>query len=486
VCSVFAGGASLEAIETVCDAVDLGLPVLDGLQELVDQSLLRQVPHPGSVRYAMLETIREYAAGRLEAMPEAEAVRDAHAAAFLTLVEADGRPHAGLARKQWLERVDAEQNNIRAALSWYRQSDPPAALRLAAAMAAFWSLRGHHTEGRQRLSDLLELVPGASMARVSALAGAAWLAIDQGGYAEAAGLLGESIRMSQTLGDTVGEAIATVYLGRCMMSNRDLVAGAPHVERAVTLVSGTDDRPATAFVTFYSGLVALLTGQLETACGLFARCTAMAAELGLEPLSARARQMLGFPLLELGDLAAARAALAESFPVCMEVGDRWVVQIGLAGFIGLAAKTGRPRLALRLAGAGNAYRDANEFSMPVPIEEIVDRWLAPARARAGPSAARLVAEGRRLTPEEAVDLVLANEPDDAPRPGSRPTLTRREAEVAALAARGLTNRDIAAQLFLSVRTVEVHVDHILTKLGFHTRTQLAAWALEAGLSSEDK
>jgi non-specific serine/threonine protein kinase len=124
--------------------------------------------------------------------------------------------------------------------------------------------------------------------------------------------------------------------------------------------------------------------------------------------------------------------------------------------------------------------------MPVPIEEIVDRWLAPARARAGRSAARLVEEGRRLTPEEAVDLVLANEPDDAPPPGSRPRLTRREAEVAALAARGLTNRDIAAQLFLSVRTVEAHVDHILTKLGFHTRTQLAAWALEAGLSSEDK
>jgi non-specific serine/threonine protein kinase len=486
VCSVFAGGASLEAIETVCDAVDIGLPVLDGLQELVDQSLLRQVPRPGSVRYAMLETIGEYAAGRLESMPEAEAVRDAHAAAFLTLVEADGRPHAGLARKQWLERVDAEQNNIRAALSWYRQRDPPAALRLAAAMAAFWSLRGHHTEGRHRLGDLLELVPEASMARVSALTGAAWLAIDQGGYAEAAGLLSESIRMSHTLGDTVGEAIATVYLGRCMMSNRDLAAGVPHVERAATLVSETDDRPATAFVTFYSGLVALLTGRLETACGLFARCTAMAAELGLEPLNARARQMLGFPLLELGELAAARAALTESFPVCMEVGDRWIVQIGLAGFIGLAAKTGRPRLALRLAGAGHAYRDANEFSMPVPIEEIVDRWLAPARARAGRSAARLVAEGRRLTPEEAVGLVLANEPDDAPPPGSRPGLTRREAEVAALAARGLTNRDIAGQLFLSVRTVEAHVDHILTKLGFHTRTQLAAWALEAGLSSEDK
>ena len=103
VCSVFAGGVSLEVIETVCDAaVDVGLPVLDGVAELVDQSLLRQLPRPGPVRYVMLETIREYAAERLAAMPEAEQVRGAHAAAFLALVETGGRPHAGLARKDWL------------------------------------------------------------------------------------------------------------------------------------------------------------------------------------------------------------------------------------------------------------------------------------------------------------------------------------------------------------------------------------------------
>ena len=485
-CSVFAGGASLEVIETVCDAaVDIGLPVLDGVAELVDQNLLRQVPRPGLVRYAMLETIREYAAERLEAMPEAERARSAHAAAFLALVETGGRPHAGLARKEWLERVDAEHNNIRAALGWYRERDPRAALRLAASMSAFWSLRGHHTEGRQRLGELLSLVPEPGAARGSALNGAGWLAIDQGDYADAAAMLGESIELSHALGDTVGEAIATVYLGRCQMSRRDIAGGAPHVERAVELVSQAGDGPATAFVTFYSGLVALLTGQLEAARGLFDRCAAMAAALDLEPLSARARLMFGFPLLDLGELAAARAALAESFPVCMDVGDRWIVQIGLAGFAGLAAKTGRPRLALRLAGAGDAYRDANEFSMPEPIAEIVGRWLAPARAKAGRAAERLVADGRRLSPEQAVDLVLAGEPDDAPPPGTRQALTRREAEVAALAARGLTNRDIAAQLFLSVRTVEVHVDHILTKLGFHTRTQLAAWALEVGLRPGD-
>ena len=488
-CSVFAGGASLEAIETVCDAaVDIGLPVLDGLAELVDQSLMRQLRRPGPARYALLETIREFAAERLDRMPEAGRVRAAHAAAFLALVEADGRLQPGLARKDWLERIEAEHNNIRAAIGWYREHNPPAALRMAAAMTAFWSLRGHHTEGRQRLDELLALVAELSLARVSALNGAAWLAIDQGDYVHGAGLLSESIGLGRALGDTVGEAIATVYLGRCKLSSLDTAAGAPDVQRAVALVSQTGDGPATTLVMFYSGIVALLSGQPEAACDVFGRCAAMAAELGLAQLTGRARQMLGYSLLDLGELAAARAALAEGVPVSMEIGDRWIVQIGLGGFIGLAVKTGRPRLALRLAGAADAFRAANEFSMPAPMQEIVDRWLGPARAKAGRAAGRLVAEGRRLSPEEAVRLALANEPDDAAPPGpqgSRPTLTRRETEVAALAARGLTNRDIAAQLFLSVRTVEVHVDHILTKLGFRTRTQLAAWAYEEGLLAED-
>ena len=141
---------------------------------------------------------------------------------------------------------------------------------------------------------------------------------------------------------------------------------------------------------------------------------------------------------------------------------------------------------MRLAGAADAYRDANEFSLPVPIAEIIDRWLAPARTSAGATAGRLIAEGRLLIPEEAVELALRSEPEEAGGPGPRRMLTPREAEVTALVARGLTNREIAAQLFLSVRTVEVHVDHILTKLGCHTRTQLAAWAHEEGRLPERK
>jgi non-specific serine/threonine protein kinase len=230
----------------------------------------------------------------------------------------------------------------------------------------------------------------------------------------------------------------------------------------------------------------LLTGRQEAAAELFGRCAAAAVGLGLEPLSARARVTMSYALLDLDDQPAAAAALTEGLEIGIDVGDRWFIQIGLGALIGLAVKTGRPRLALRLAGAADAYRDANEFSMPIPMAEIVDRWLAGARASAGSAAGRLRTEGRRLSPEEAVRLALANEPEDARRPGLRQALTRREAEVAALVARGLTNRDIAAQLFLSVRTVEVHVDRALTKLGFHNRTQLAAWAFEEGLLPEDK
>jgi DNA-binding NarL/FixJ family response regulator len=123
----------------------------------------------------------------------------------------------------------------------------------------------------------------------------------------------------------------------------------------------------------------------------------------------------------------------------------------------------------------------NKFSMPGPISDILDRWLESARAATGPAAARLIAEGRQLSAEAAFGLALANEPAESGRSGARHQLTRREAEVAALVARGLTNRDIADRLVLSVRTVEVHVDHVLTKLSFRTRTQLAAWAYEEGL-----
>jgi non-specific serine/threonine protein kinase len=487
VCSVFRGGISLEVIESVCEAsAEIGMPVLDGLQELVDQSLLRQVSPSAAPRYAMLETIREFAADRLAEMPAADRVRESHAAAFLAMtLEVGGPPVTVPNERDWLPRLDTEHNNIRAAIDWYRQESPATALRIAAAMCGFWSLHGHFTEGRERLRSLLGIVAGRNALRASALTGAGLLAIDQGDYADAAARLNDSSDLSRALADRIGEGLATAYLARCMVSSSRFEEADCHAQRALALLSDANYRPGVALALMYSGLVAIFTDRLEAASELLGRCAGLCRKLGMQALGTRSLQMLGIARLDLGDLAGARNALADAISASVDLGDQFPIPVELAGFAGLAASTGRPRLALRLAGAAEACIAASQSTMPEPIQVSLDRWLAPARRALGAAADKMLAEGRRMTVQDAVAAALANEPEDGTRPGPRHALTRREQEVAALVARGMTSREVAAKLYISVRTVEVHVDHILTKLGFRTRTQLAAWAHEEGMLAKD-
>jgi non-specific serine/threonine protein kinase len=207
--SVFRGGISLESIEAVCaEALHLGVPVLDALQQLVDHSLLRLVvPSALMPRYAMLETVREFAAGRLNTLPDAAAIRAAHAAQFGRLAKDLARPPCWPAR-DGLDLLELEHGNFRVALDWYRREDPSAALRLANRLTACWSARGHFSEGRRRLGELLELVPDHDPGRVDALSGAAWLATDQGDRASAIPLLDESIERARATHDVVCEATA--------------------------------------------------------------------------------------------------------------------------------------------------------------------------------------------------------------------------------------------------------------------------------------
>jgi DNA-binding CsgD family transcriptional regulator len=169
-------------------------------------------------------------------------------------------------------------------------------------------------------------------------------------------------------------------------------------------------------------------------------------------------------------------------PAIVAIGDRFAIPIGLSALAGLAAEEGRPRAALRLAGAAAAYEEVNQTNRPPRIRTQLEAWLAPARATIGAASAKLFDEGRGLTLDEAIALGLDDAPDDPLRAGPFAALTRREREIAVLVATGLTNREIAGKLYLSVWTVEVHVDHALTKLGFRTRTQLAAWMHEKGLA----
>ena len=484
VCSVFRGGISMEGVESVCEgSVDLDVEVLAGLEELVDQSLLRRVEGPGP-RFGMLVTMREYAAERLGEMPERARVEERHAATFLALAETAAPALRGPHEQEWLERLEAERQNIHAALDWYADHEPGDALRLAAAMSRFWGVRGHFTEGRQRLKALLDLSGDRTSTRVKALNGAGSLAIDQGDYQGARDLLAESIRLSRELGYRRGEATALVYLGRSLTAGGCPADAGPHLDRALRLLEDLNDPAANATALLYAGLAAHFTGQLEEARARYARSVDLCRLIGFRSVGARSLQMLGHARLDLGEIREARGAFEEALPTCLELGDHWVVPLVMAGLAGVAACTGRPRRALKLAGVARGLCEAGQFSMPAVREARLEQWLAQAREQLGPVAAEIMAEGRRMSLAEAVSYALADEPEQTWR-GGRGTLTRRETEVATLVAQGLTNRHIAGQLYISVRTVDTHVDHILGKLGFTTRTQLVAWAYESGLLPKD-
>ena len=481
--SVFRGGISLESIEAVCaEALHLGVPVLDALQELADHSLLRLVAPSAPVpRYAMLATVREFAAGRLSTMPDAAAIRAAHAAQFGRLAKGLVRPPCWPAR-DGLDLLELEHDNFRMALDWYRREDPSAALRLANRLTAFWSARGHFSEGRLRLGELLELVPDDDPERVDALSGAAWLATDQGDRASAIPLLDESIERARATHDVVREATALYYRGRAKQIIGDPAGGGTDIERAWELQ--TDGGGADlAAALWWAGAAAMFEDAPGLAAERFERCAELSGALGLPAIEARALQLLGVSRLELGDLHGAKSALGKGVPAIADIGDRFAIPVGLSALAGLAAKGGRARAALRLAGAAAAYEEVNQTYRPQKIRAFLDAWLAPVRTTVGTAAAKLFDEGRGLAPGQAIALGLDDEPEDRWRGrGRSASLTRREREIAALVATGLTNREIAGQLYLSVRTVEVHVDHILSKLAFRTRTQLAAWIHEEGLA----
>jgi non-specific serine/threonine protein kinase len=481
VLSVFRGGAGLPHLESVCAAsVDLGVPVLDALQELTDQSLLRLSSGTDQPRYVVLETVREFAAERLVELPEADAVRAAHAAVFAAVAEQLERPPIWPANEV-LAALERDHDNLRGALDWLQAHDPTAGLHMAAKLTAYWSVRGHFTEGRRWLHDLLALVPGRTRERVAALNGAGWLALDQGELEVSTELLDESVRLARAIGDRIGEGTALLDRGRTGLGGPSLEAGGRDIEDALVVLRRAADAHGVAAALMFSGLAPQFSGDLDTALARFAECIAHCERLGLTTLRARALQLLGIARLQGGDVPGARAALAEGVPLVVESGDRFGITVGAGGLIALAAATDRPRLALRLVGVLDEYTRVNQVVPPQPLRDLTDGFLAPIRAATGTRAEALRAEGRHLPLGDAVELALSAEPEQAWTRDPGPALTRREAEVARLVAGGLTNREIAGRLYLSVRTVDVHVERSLTKLGFHNRNQLTAWAHEQGL-----
>jgi non-specific serine/threonine protein kinase len=287
VLAAFRGEARLADLETVCAAsVDLGVPLLDAVQELLDQSLLRLSSGSEDPRYSMLETVREFAVERLAALPEADRVRAAHAATFAALADQLERPPIW-PDNEFLALLDRDHDNLRAALDWLQEHDASTALRMAAKLTAFWSIRGHFTEGRRRLSEVLDLVPRDTPDRVAALNGAGWLALDQGEERMSTELLDESVRLARAINDRKGEGTALLNRARTVLAGQAVAAGGEDIALALSVLGNAGDTKGAAGALLFAGLPPQFSGDLDLALARFGESVARSEELGLTTLRAR-------------------------------------------------------------------------------------------------------------------------------------------------------------------------------------------------------
>jgi predicted ATPase/transcriptional regulator with XRE-family HTH domain len=271
---VFAGGGTLDAVEAVCAS-----GALDGLTVLTAGSLLRMPVAPaasGGPRIVMLETIREYGSEQLEARAEAGAARHRHAAWYLALAEEAAPALAGADAAAWLARLDAEHDNLRAALGWAReQGDAVTALRLAGALGRYWAQRGHLSEGRQWCVQALALPVATATdsrpVRVRCLVAAGRLAIGQAAHDEAESWTAEAVALARAHGDAAALAAALNTQG-LLARGRDRFADAARAhQKALTQARSAGHRGEEATALLGLAYAAMFTGDASSAATLTSR-----------------------------------------------------------------------------------------------------------------------------------------------------------------------------------------------------------------------
>jgi len=460
--AVFAGGATLDAAAAVCLSLgDLGVDALDGLESLLDKSLLyRDRARPKSEgeaegaapRVAMLETIRAYAWEQLAAHGEAEAARRAHAAYYTALAERAEAYLTGPEQAAWLAALDADGDNLRAALAWCAERDPEALLRLANALARYWHTRGQATEGRAWLATALERAAGiASLACTTALYAAGQLARAQGDLADARGLFERGVALYESLEDKTGLAAlltalagvaheqgdhasvvalheqgirlarargerrhlasALTNLGVARQEQGDYAGALPLHEESLAIAREIDARQAIAITLGNLGLLHRERGDFARAMACYDECLTIAQGSGNKSVIAIALNNMGDIIHEQGDDARAAELLARSLALYIEAGSRWGVAYALEGLAAVAASGGQPERAARLYGAAASLRLV--LGAPLPPNERSRHERAVGRPRdlmGQPRFDAAFAAGGALTMEQAVDEALAGLP----------------------------------------------------------------------------
>ncbi|MGZ0146586.1 ATP-binding protein [Kribbella sp. WER1] len=411
--SVFKGGWTLGAATAVLSGVRTRVEGLDLIGRLADKSLIKVARRDGVTRYYMLAVIREFAADRLDAAGDADATAARHATYYLSLTEeAEGRLR-GPEQREWLDRLEAELANLRAAMAWsVRTGAVSEALRLAGGLWLFCYLRGHYAEGSQWLERALGLgdAPDLAPARAKANLGSGTLAFlqceydaaterlqlaltqykelgdkagtamvlqrlggvarERGDYVAAEDLHCESYDLYESLGDRAGMAWAHNHLGFVAWLRGDLEIGARRCRRARDSFRVVGDGEGLAWSLISLGTIAQYGGELVEAEELLQESLALSQQLGYREGVAWSLNQLGIVERRRGLTERAVHLLDESLAEHRDLGDRWRSASVLEELAAVAQHRGRSEYAAFLLGAADEVREV--IQAPVPRIEQPD------------------------------------------------------------------------------------------------------------------
>jgi predicted ATPase/DNA-binding CsgD family transcriptional regulator len=499
--AVFVGEFSIEAAEAVTGMFDLpGIDVFEGIASLVDKSLLRPVDQDNeSIRFVMLQTVREYALERLDAAGERATAEGVRADWYLALARRIQEDFYSPEEPRWMVRAEADRANFRAALGWYLENDPHGRfLELAGILGRFWYKWERFTEGRSWLDKAAAIAHNdpSSPAKAMILDNLGKLIGVQQNPHQASGFFAESLAIWREVGDMRSIARGTVTLADGYRLSEDIEHAIPLYEEGLALLAELEGE-SFWLSTALRGLatVELMRGNTDRAEQLFRESLDAARESGAAWALTTALHGVGSIASERGNHQESIRSFRESLVIAWELRDRVAVAMTMPALAGAMVAAGESERAAQVFGATAAVYD-----VLTPEAEGVPTILArhnlvisTLRTRLGTEAFDTAwAAGRERSVESAVELAItlaeqilasslhrnAGERLRAELPGG---LSEREAEVLRLAAAGLSNAAIADRLFLSPHTIRAHLQRIYTKLDIANRAEAVRYAVDHGL-----
>ncbi|MCZ4589073.1 protein kinase domain-containing protein [Rhodococcus opacus] len=487
--AVFSGIFELDAAEVVCgrglDAAEL----LDTMASLVDKSILIREESGTAVRFRLLDTVRDYGREKLHDKAVLQELCRRHRDWYQKFVLTGEADWISSRQLEWVNRLEREQPNLREALEFCVSDSPDAGLRIAAALFPFWSASGLLSEGRRWLARFLAgTTGGPSVDRAKALYAASVLAEVQGDLQAGAALVDEGLALAEQSTDAMIEALAAYSDGILAIFGGELGRACSRLEDALDTFRARQNLPLQTGATNMLGLANTLRGETERALECYRQVLALSQARGEVVYRSYALWVMGVTEWRQGDADRAGGLLERSLRLTREASNRRTAASGLEALAWIAAGEKKPRRAAVLLGS------AEELSRSVGSDAVVFPGLlvhheecerTSRRALGERGFAEASREGRRLGFDAAVAYALGERaPGAPPAPTAMlPKLTKREGQVADLVAEGLTNKEIAARLVISPRTAQGHVEHVLAKLGFTSRAQIAAWVVEQNRTS---